>query len=365
MQSHSKSIARHAATITAAALMLAAASAPASAKDSLHATVTNATGSPTIVNNGEAVGTIQLFYIVHATQFPTGLFATIDLDWVIAASQNKPTDYGAGIPFHIVQDQQGGHVRLVPQPSSFMLTHAGQSGTSQVSIYIEPDKDGNPPSALDGTDLVGNLKLDAGSKVGSVTNVQVHILLAHPTSCLKVYNFVTDQDMTLGILTTTNVGVHTSGPKTGTIKNSQPGQFSDNVLVANLCPSAASFDLRVELDSMFSTNPANNPGNAVHAYSASGEFDPTNFGGLLTGTSTAHQQNLCLQNMTVAAGSSLLVTVHSKVKDGNASSLPADGDFNFSAMLHDTPNSACGGAPDALAGPNPATFVLPFTINGN
>jgi hypothetical protein len=362
MKSHLSSIVGRVAAVAVATLVLASPDA-ASAKDSLSVEVANATGSPVIKNNGEAVGTIQLFYVVNATQYPTGLFATFDINWLITAALRNPTNYGAGIPFVLTQDQQGGHVRLMVEPSSFVLTHAGQTGTSRVSIHIEPDKDGNLPPSLDGTDLVANLKLDAGSKVGTVTNVQVHILLAHPTSCIKVYNFVTDQDMNLGILSTTNVNSQQNGPQAGTIRSSQPGQFSDNVLVANLCPTAETFDLRVALDAAFSTNPAGNPGNAVHAYSASGEFDTTNFGELLSATSTAYGQNLCLQNMTVAPEASLLVTVHSKLKDGHISSLPADGDFNFWAMLYDTPNGSCSGDPEPLASPTPATFVLPFTIN--
>jgi hypothetical protein len=256
-------------------------------------------------------------------------------------------------------------VRFVASPSTFLLTNAGQNGTSQVSVYIANDKDGNPPPFADGTDLVGNLKLDAGSKVGSVTSVQVHILLAHPTTCLKVYNFVTDQDMLMGVLNTTNLSVPSRGARAGLVNGSQPGQFSDNVLVANLCATAEAFDLRVTLDGNFSTSPAGNPGNAVHAYKASGEFDPTSFAALLSATSTAHQQNLCLQNMTVAPGTSLLVTVHSAVKDDlPASALPADREFHFWATLYDTVNGACSGEPTLLAAPVPASFTLPFTVNG-
>jgi hypothetical protein len=350
---------------TIATLMLLSASSIAAAKDSLAVTVTTATGSPIIVHNGQASGTIQLFYTVNAQQFQNGLFATFNIDWTTVLSR-VATNYGTGINFELTQDQQGGHVRFVTSPSNFLLTSAGQNGTSQVSVYIANDKDGNAPPSVDGTTLVGNLKLDAGSKVGSVTSVQVHIVLAHPTACLKVYNFVTDQDMLVGVLDTANVAVHTNGPKAGLVKGSQPGQFSDNVLVANGCATAESFDLRVTLDANFSTNPAGNPGNAVHAYKAAGEFDPTTFAALLTATSTAHQQNLCLQNMTVAPGASLLVTVHSEVKDGlAAASLPADREFHFWASLYDSINGGCMGEPKVAAAPNPASFTLPFTVNGN
>jgi len=213
--------------------------------------------------------------------------------------------------------------------------------------------------AVDGTDLVGNLKLDAGSKVGTVTNIQVHIRLVHPTDCLKVYNFVTDQDFNLGILDSTSLNVPKNGAKAGKVTSSQPGQFSDNVLVVNTCGSDQSFDLRIGLDSSFTTNGAN----AVKTYNAAGEFDSSNFNTILSGTGTPKGQSLCLQNVTVAAGTSFLATAHSKITDNwPQTSLPADGTFDFAASLYEQVNASCSGSLHSLASPNPAAFVLPFTI---
>jgi len=261
------------------------------------------------------------------------------------------------------QDQEGGNVDLVANPGTHTLFAAGQSGTSTVTISITNDKAGNPPSDADGTDLVGNLKLDAGQSVGSVTNIQVHIRLVHTSNCLKVYNFVTDQDFSLGILSTTNMNVPSRGANAGKVTGTQPGQFSDNVLIANTCGTDQSFDLGIGLDSSFSTSSNGNP---VQSFSEAGEFDTTNFNILMTGTATPNQQNLCLQNVTVAAGSSFLATVHSKVKDSwPQTSLPTDKTFDFSASLYQTVNAGCTGLLDALATPNPAAFTLPFTINGN
>ncbi len=352
--------------LCALALLLASTTGSAWAKDSIVVNVDNATGSPVIVNNGQAVGTIQLFYVVNASQFPVGEFASFDVDWSVLSGGRQATNYGTGVTFDLVQSQQGGNVGLAANPSSFLLTSAGQSGTSTVTVYITNDKDGNPPPSVDGTDLVGNLKLDAGPTVGTITNIQVHIRLVTPsaTSCLKVYDFVTDQDFNLGILSTTNLNVPTTGAKAGKVTSSQPGQYSENVLVANVCPTDQSFDLKVGLDSSFTTNPSSNPGNAVFAYTAAGDFDTSNFNALLSTTGTAYQQNLCLQDVTVPAGSSMLVTVHSKVKDNlAASTLPSSKTFQFSGTLYGTVNSSCSGSPDSLASPNPATFSLPFTVN--
>ena len=148
--------------------LLLAAPGSAVAKDSVKVTVSNATGSPIIVKNGEATGTIQLFYTVNAAEFTLGAFATFDLNWIIVQGGGT-TNYGSGVTFDLQQDQQGGNVDLSRSPGTFLLTATGQSGVSTVSVFITADKDGNPPSNVDGTDLVGNLKLDAGSKVGTVS----------------------------------------------------------------------------------------------------------------------------------------------------------------------------------------------------
>src|SRR5262245_37759932 len=116
------SLGRKSLAAVAAALLIVAAS-PAWAKDSLVVDVNNASGSPIILSNGQAVGTIQLFYTVNATQFPLGAFATFDIDWSIVAGK-KATNYGSGITFNLTQDQQGGNVDLVPSPSQFTLTGA-------------------------------------------------------------------------------------------------------------------------------------------------------------------------------------------------------------------------------------------------
>ena len=342
------------------------------AKDSLDVSVVSvvpaakAGDAPVIVNNGQAVGTIQLFYTVNASAFSPGPFATFDVNWVTSADSKKATDYGSGVTFTLKQDQQGGYVDFSASPDSFTLTAAGQKDVSRVTVYISPDKAGKLPPTADGTVLVGNLKLDAGKDVGTVTNIQVHILLVHPTDCLKVYNFVTDQDFEMGILDTTSLKVPTKGGQAGKVVSSQPAQFSDSVLVVNTCGTAQSFDLSIGLDSSFSTNPNGNPGNAVFAYTADGEFDTTGFDITAFAGKTPYQQNLCLQNVTVEAGTSFLATVHSKVRDGWAqTALPTAASIDFAASLYQNVNSACTGALHSLVSPNPAAFSLPFTIKAN
>jgi len=355
---NSRPLSRRFVAFAAITVASALAAGNAWAKDSLAVSVANATGA-VVVNNGQAVGTIQLFYTVNANAFTVGQFATFDVNWVTSAGSGQATNYGTGLTFSLEQDQQGGNVDLVPAPASFLLTATGQSGKSTVTVYITPDKAGLLPDA-DGTDLVGNLKLDATSKVGSVTSIQVHIRLVHPTDCVKVYNFVTDQDFNLGVLSTTSLNVPKNGRNAGKVTSSQPGQFSDNVLIVNTCADAQSFHLGIGLDSSFSINSNGNP---VKTYTASGAFDVDNFEDMMTGSGAPNGQNLCLQNVTVPGNASFLATVHAKVNDSwPQTSLPADGSFDFAASVYPSVNAGCTGPLHSYATPNPATFTLPFTI---
>ena len=331
------------------------------AKDSMTVSVTNTVPTPHVVNNGEAVGTIQLFYTVNADAFILGDFATFDINWLTSAvDAKKATDYGTGVLFKLEQDQQGGFVDLQPSPETFTLTKTGQTGTARVTVHITPDKAGKLPPSADGTDLVGNLKLDAGKDVGTVTNIQVHIRLVHPTECVKVYNFVTDEDFSMGILSTTSLTVPKEGKKAGKVTSSQPGQFSDNVLIVNTCAIPQSFDLGIGLDSSFSVSSNGNP---VKTYTATGVFDIDDFETMMTNGGAPNGQNLCLQNVTVSGNASFLATVHSKVRDNwPQASLPTDESFDFTATLYENTNAGCSGTEHSQASPNPTGTSLPFTI---
>jgi hypothetical protein len=358
----------------AGALLVAMAST-AWAKDAVKASVSNWTGSPIVQVNGDpyargtyAVGTIHLYYTVVGNTFTAGNFGSFDVDWAIGANLTKggATDYSAGVTMNL-QQIGGTNTVLTPDPASFFITSNGQVGKSHVSVAIGSGVPSDPELNCDGCELVGHLQLSTtpqGAKLDTVTDILVKIKLVHPTACLKVYNFVTDQDYQLGILSTTSLNVPTRGANAGKVVSSQPGQYSDNVLIANICSSAQSFDLKVGLDANFETNPSSNPGQAVFTYSTSGEVDPGSFSISGFGSGTSQGQQLCLQNVTVAAGTTFLTTVHSQVKKGVlASSLPADGSFDFAAALYQNVNSGCTGALNTMASPNPASFTLPFTTN--
>jgi hypothetical protein len=150
----------------------------------------------------------------------------------------------------------------------------------------------------------------------------------------------------------------------GAVNSTNPyGSLSDNVLVVNTCEfGEEQFDLRINLDSRFSTQPNNNPGNAVFTFATAGEIDPSTFNIAAFGTGTAQGQNLCLQNVTVPGGTSFLATVHIAInKPMSAGALPADGLFNGFAASLSAAGENCTGAP-VVADANPMSAPLSFTI---
>lgn len=355
------------------AAILAATSSAGWAKDAVKASVSEPTGTPILQENGNsyspgtyAVGTIQLTYTVVGYTFPAGSFGGFDVDWEVVTgyASGGTTNYGS--PINLTLDQVGGsNIDLSPTPNSFSVPSSAANGHSRVGIAISPSVAADPTLNCDGCTLVGNLRLSAtqGAKLDTPTNIQVKLVLAHPDACLKAYHFITAQDAVTP-LTSTQIKIATKGSKAGTVASSNPGQYSENVMIANTCPTDESFDLRIQLDNAFETNPSNNPGNAVFTYSSAGEVDQGNFGVTNFGTGTAQGQQLCLQNVTVPADTTFLATVHSQVKKGGTpDTLPSDGTFDFSATLFDAVNGGCtGDLKPAVTISNPAELGLPFTL---
>ena len=105
----------------------------------------------------------------------------------------------------------------------------------------------------DGASLTGklNVKTPGGAHLDSATDIVVKIKLVQPTSCLKVYDFVTDTELETTI---TAVQLNVNQRK-GTISSTNPGQLSNNVLVVNTCPAPETLDAQVSLDPYFNTKP--------------------------------------------------------------------------------------------------------------
>jgi hypothetical protein len=268
---------------------------------------------------------------------------------------NKP-DY----PVMLSLKQVGSDdLTLTPSATPPQVSGVGWSNSVLVTVSISDSVATDPLLNEDGDVLVAKLQLVADSPhLKTPTDILVKIKLVHPTTCLKVYDFITDASLA-NIITSTEVNVNIKSKVTST---NPYGSLSQNVMVANTCATSESFDLRVYLDSWFSTQPTNNPGNAVFTFATAGEIDASTFNIASFGLGTAQGQNLCLKNVTVPAGSTFLATVHTNINNGSAaSSLPANRIFSgFSANLT-TAGSSCGGFLIS-ATPNPALAPLSFSI---
>ena len=345
--------------------ILALASASAFANDQLTSSVTPLTGpTPVIVNNGVPSGTIQLWYHVVGSQFTCGQFAQFTLNLQDAAGTTGQSP-SYPVTLNLADSGNGTPVQLAPATSSLSVADNIWSGSTTVTVNIDCSKLGAP---TDGQDIVGNLNVStspSGSHLNTISTIQVHIVLAFPaeSACLKLYSFQTNPDDGT-LLTTISL---TENAHLGTVTATHPGVVSVDGLVVNTCPDSETFGIGIGLDGDWSTNPSNNPGNAVFTYTETGEIDPTvtNFTVPTTG-GTAQGEALCVDNVSLASGDSYLVTVHSQVNSSLAiSSLPATA-FTFSAALS-TAGTSCSSSsylPNTLVSPgNPVTSSLPYTAH--
>jgi hypothetical protein len=366
------------ALLLATALLMGAAGT-ALAKDAIKESVANATGSPIMTVNGNpyaqgtyAVGTIQLFYTVQGYSFSPGVFGSFDVDWtdIGGYSSGPATNYSGGVYFNLFQNQANPNLILAPSPGSFLVSAAGQSGISHVTMSIANSVPSNPSLNCDGCELTAVLQSNtdpSGAHLDTVTTILVHIKLVWPTACLKLYDFITDEAFTTTI-TSTDVNTRWDrklGAYVVTATNPY-GQWSENVLLVNACPDPKSFDLKVTLDPHFDTNPSGNPGNATFTYSAGGAIDPSAFNISAFGSGTPQGEALCIANLSVAANDTFLATVHIGINKGVQWTGGASGTFTFSGEI-DLPNSVSlstcsGGTPHGdVAAPNPEAATVSYT----
>ena len=345
--------------------------ATASASDAIQAGVSipaDQPAVPVVTENGTgytpgtyAVGVIHLDYTYVGTTFPSGPFATFNLNLgVYATGKGQSTSYPVTLK---LTDLGSTNVTLSPASSPLQVSGLAWTASVPVTISIPSEVAANPLLNVDGTVLVGNLKLDAGNDVKTVTNIQVKITLVHPTACLKVYDFITDADLT-NTITSTEVGVNKKGKVTST---NPYGSLSENLMIVNTCSTPETLDANILLDPAFVTQPNNNPGNAVFTFGTSGEIDPSTFNIASFGSGSPQGQSLCLTNVSVPAGSTFLATVHMNITNGTAATvLPGGGTgpgtfSGFGAALYSA-GSACSGDLNSIANPNPVWAPLAFTI---
>ena len=344
-------------TIFAATAVMGAGTAWA--KDAVVASVTiPADGRQAIVvENGTtqsqgtyAIGTIHVLYTFVGFEFPTGDFAVFNLGLGVNQYGTKPATV---YPVNAIELDPTAELILTPQTSSFVVSGPAWTGATPVTVTIPAGV-----SNEDGATLTGklNVKTPGGAHLDSATDIVVKIKLVHPTSCLKVYDFVTDTELETTI---TAVQLNVNQRK-GTISSSNPGQLSNNVLVVNACAAPETFDAQVSLDPYFNTNPFNNPGNAVFTFFSATQVTPENYGAAPWSVGTPQGQQLCLANVTVPSGSSWLATVKTAIQNVAP---PASGNtFLFTGLLRETGTPACAGAPKAGVSPNPAEALVTFTV---
>lgn len=335
--------------------------------DAIQAGVTIPAGQqqvPVMTENGQgytpgsyAVGTIHLDYTVVGTSFPAGAFGAFQLNLTDMYTSGRTPSYPT-----LLSVAQNGSDKVVLTPSNSPLSVSGIGWTNSVlvTVSISPDVANDPDLDDDGDVIVGKLQLQSDDQhLKTTTDILVKIRLVHPTSCLKVYHFITDATLA-NTLTATEVNVNSRGKVTST---NPYGSLSQNVMVVNTCSTGESFDLKVNLDPWFSTQPSNNVGNAVFTFATAGEIDASSFDIATFGLGTAQGQNLCLQNVVMPGGTTYLAKVHMSINNGWAATLlPASKVFSgFSAALT-AAGGSCAGAPLSSAMPNPVSAPLPFSI---
>jgi len=330
----------------------------AAAKDSALATVVPVSGpSPIITANGSATGTIHVIYTVSAFNFTPGNFAsaTVEIDRAVGTS-GQPTTYP--LDLLLEQKQQGDtNLELTIDPGTHNLTSAWSQVSSSVNIAI-------PNTTLpsdDGATLVGVLQIDGGSKLNTVTTILFKIILLHPTSCLRFYNFMTYEDGSGAHLSLSEINVqfYKFGVYT---KEMQPGNAFQNLLVLNTCTDTHTMDLKSLLDPAFEVGGGTNP---VQFYTSANTVTEGTFDFSLFGSQTPNGTSLCVQNRSVAPGTSILAQVKTAIKEClAASSLPAASTgFSFTGSVHTAGSTCDAGSLHGVASPNTDTDFLTYTTS--
>lgn len=288
--------------------------------------------------------------------FPEGSnvpFGSFKLGLKLKDNSSAPgtnSNYSSPLSITIAQQGAGPHpLQLTPSPTTFSgITGPGILDDTTVSMATNCTL-ATPCPSNDGDELVANLQFSSGNQLNTSVKLQVVIKLVHPdpVACLKLYNLLTDQDLTASV-TSTQVVTVKSGKNAGKVTSTTPyGQFSNNALVVNTCPETETFDLRISLDPSFDTNPNDNPGNAVFTYLGNSSIDPEAFNIADFSMKTPQGQLLCLNNIALEAGASLLATVHMGINRGVHASTLTPSPFSFTADLLQPAGPGCAGLTSA------------------
>lgn len=235
------------------------------AKDAIQATVDGniyvfeENGNPN-ANGTYAIGTLKVFMIVPATEWPATLDPVV-LDMAIKAIDKKPeTKYTVPIRLR----QAGGDLVLTPGPDTFNVDSAAWTDSSTIAVSVPQSILDDDSFDTDGTVLVANLQIEPtqpAKHLDTVTTIQIRAMLVHPavTTCLRTVMFLSDN----GVNTDVSSGGFKQKYKTTpsfSLQGTVPSQFLGDVLVVNTCDSPKEFDLEIVLDSAFAQK---SPGDSV------------------------------------------------------------------------------------------------------
>jgi hypothetical protein len=352
---------------------ICAVTASAWAKDAVVAAVSTPLSppNPIIIQNGTqysqgtyAIGTIQLFYTVQAYQFTAGNFGYFTLDLSIQGGKaTPPTDY----PVTLSLKQTGSvNLDLVPITESFNVDSVNWHGSTRVNINIPASVASNPSFQVDGAELVGNLQMvtPSGSHLDTVTTIQIHLILAHPTDCLKAYSFVTNNDNTAQV-----DPIQVSKQSNNQKVSSNPQNPHYIVVMTNTCSVAQCADARFGLNSNFQLKGAQ----AVKTFSSNSLIDTfSELSSFFSGSPLAdpHGTSMCLSapattlcgsgGIPVLGGESYLIKADINIRS-DASFPPPAQYTGFDAALLDggsTTNCTVPGNLNSVADPNPISAEL-------
>jgi len=320
------------------------------AGDNISVSLQEISPAPAIKMNDKDVtqGALQFWYTVTAFKFTPGLFGTFRID-MKDVHLNGPLN--ASYPAPLALNQNNPHnLILTPVPAAFSVS--GQGWTDHTIVTIEIPS-GVPNT--DGTDLVGDLKLNipGANKVVTPANVQVHIRLVHPTYCLKVYNFMADAGAETLYDDTFRLDVRV---KDDEASSTSPGTSSYNILVANVCGERKAVDIGAVLDPSWTVVGAQ----GVKLYSATGDITLTGYDNNLFGEPLINGTDVCFQNAAILTGQTVLLNIKVTLGSKLAESAIGVSPFTFGGGLRQAATD-CKASLEPLANPNPVSANLGFT----
>ena len=356
--------------LAVAALAVTASTASAGEDVRPAVTIPSAELVPIITENGNpyaqgsyAIGTLRLEYTVVGYTFPAGPFASFDLGLRTVTKNGASTVY----PALLSLTQSGSsNLELSPAPDSFNVSGHPWTSNSIVEIAIPAEVAANPALNVDGTTLVANLQVssNSGSHLGTPSSIQVKIRLVHPTSCVRMYTFVSDMELET-VISDMTLTYATSGNNINKILSASPStHVRHNILLVNTCSSDEIVDLAISKDTRFAFGPSGDPAKAVFIYSTAGEVSP---GAIDLATMTevaALGQVLQVLDLELPAGETVLVTSHLKLDNDTYNKLNiGSSPFVFGASAYEP-----GGTFTTLHSPttpNPVSTSVTFSLVGN